>query len=247
MAPPISEAVSNTTSLSDELLQAIDSNQLNDSQQRELNDNPAALKAALHYAVHAPAMQKHLDRSASTPAPAQTTKQTPNLLQRLLDWRPPAWGAVPITAAVAFALALVVMPPTLSPPDLAQTGIIVASYSDRPTLALQDAAADLPGMGFFHAAEAREIPFDGLQLFYSRTDGLSANWSPVEDAKNYQLRLTRIEAEGQQLVAETRVNQPPARFAQLSPFPGHYQWQLTGQLRSGERFRASGGFVVNNR
>ncbi len=248
--PPTGETDAHTTALSDELLQAIDDNQLHDSQRRLLDDDPAALKAALHYAIHAPAMQRHLARPAGTTLPAGTGAQAknPGLLQRLLGWRPPAWAALPLTATAAFALALVVIPPQLSPDSAQhQPGLIVASYSDRQALVLQDPAADLPGMGFFHGAEGREIPFDGLQLSYSRTDGLSANWVPVDNAKNYQLRLSRIATQGQQRIAETRVNQPPARFAQLRPRPGRYRWQLTGQLHSGERFRASGGFVVNER
>jgi len=238
-APPSSEA----TVLPDELLQAIDSGRLDDAQRRDLNDDPAALKAALHYAVHAPAMQEHLEQSSATMTSTQTTKQKPGLLQRLLDWRPPAWGAIPVSAAAAFALALVVLPLAMSPSS--ESGLIVASYADRPALALQDPAADLPGLGFFHAAEARDIPFDGVQLSYSRTTGLSANWSPVEGAKNYHLRLSQVNAEGQQLVAEADIDQPQAHFSQLRPAPGRYQWLLTGQVADGSRFRASGGFVVN--
>lgn len=239
-APPMTE----TTHLPDALLHAIDHGQLSDAQQNVLHNDPAALKTALHYAVHAPAMQNHLDQPIRKTIPASTTSQTPNLLQRLLDWRPPAWGAIPVTAAAAFALALIVLPQNMPP---ASSQLIVASYADRPILELQGPAADLPGMGFFHGADAREIPFDGLQLRYSRTDGLSANWSPVENAKNYQLRLTQITADGQQLFAETEVDQPQARFPQLQPTPGRYHWLLTGQATDGTRFRASGGFVVNGR
>lgn len=241
MAPPISEAAT----LSDELLQAIDNDQLNDTQRSALHDNPAALKTALHYAVHAPAMQKHFDQPSVNPV--STNMQTPSLLQRLLDWRPPAWGAVPITAAAAFALALVVLPPAMSPSDSLQNKneLIVASYTDRPILQLQDPAADLPGLGFFYAGTTHEIPFDGVKISYSRTEGLSASWALVDNAKNYHLRLVRINTDDQQLVAQIDSEQPQARFPQLNPIPGRYHWLLTGQVADGSRFRASGGFVVN--
>jgi len=255
-APPGNEAVT----LSDDLLQAIETGQLDDARQRTLNDNPAALKAALHYATHAPAMRGHLDSTIPfTNAPpaeprsgtirADARPQSSGLLQRLLDWRPPVWGSVPISAAAAFALALAVLPPAISPSNTSSPDpltLVIASYVNRSVLTLQDPAADLPGMGFFHAADAREIPFDGLRLSYSRTDGLSANWPPVENAQNYHLRLSRVNADNQQIIAEIDVDQPQARFPQLQPEPGRYQWLLTGQKTAGDRFRASGGFVVNN-
>jgi len=250
--PPASEAAI----LPDTLLQAIENGQLNDAQRRVLSDDPAALKAALHYAAHAPAMRRNFDSPVGSPAKARADTmspdtnqpQSPGLLQRLLDWRPPAWGSIPLSAAAAFALALVVLPSAMSPsgtsPDLA--ALVIASYADQPVLALQGPMSDLPGIGFFHTADTQEIPFDGLRLRYSHTDGLSANWPPVENAQNYHLRLSRINTGGQQIVGEIDVNQSQARFPQLRPTPGRYQWLLTGQRADGNHFRASGGFVVND-
>jgi len=250
--PPGNDAAT----LSDTLLHAIENDQLDDAQRRVLNDDPAALKAALHYAAHAPAMRRHFDSPAGSPAeacsntihPGTKQPQSPGLLQRLLHWRPPAWSSIPLSAAAAFALALVVLPSSMSPPDTSANpaALVIASYADRPVLELQNPTADLPGMGFFHAADTQEIPFGGLRLRYSLSDGLSADWPPVENAQNYHLRLSRINADGQQVVAKIDVNQPQVRFPQLQPTPGRYQWLLTGQGTDGNRFRASGGFVVND-
>ncbi|NOX92392.1 MAG: hypothetical protein GXP18_08085, partial [Gammaproteobacteria bacterium] len=150
-----------------------------------LDENPAALKAALHYAIHAPAMRRRFDTTTSSmgevprEARSDTTRldtgqsQPPGLLQRLLGWRPPAWGSIPVSAAAAFALALAVLPTAMPPSNTSPNPatLVIASYADRPVLELQGPATDLPGMGFFHAADVREIPFDGLRLRYSRADG----------------------------------------------------------------------------
>ncbi len=254
-APPGSEAAI----LPDALLQAIETGQLDNAQQRVLDENPAALKAALHYAIHAPAMRRRFDTTtpsmgeaprearSDTTRPDTDQSQPPSLLQRLLGWRPPAWGSIPVSAAAAFALALAVLPTAMPPSNTSPNPatLVIASYADRPVLELQGPATDLPGMGFFHAADVREIPFDGLRLRYSRADGLSANWSPVESVQNYHLRLSRINADSQQVIAEIDVDQSQARFPQLQPAPGRYQWLLTGQEADGNHFRASGGFVVN--
>ncbi len=250
--PPTSAAAA----LPDSLLQAIENDQLDDDQHRALNNDPAALKAALHYAGHATAMRNHFAApvSAMSEPPAETRSgtttaqpQSPSLLQRLWGWRPPAWSTIPASAAAAFALALAVLPPTMPPPDASPTPatLVIASYTDRPVLERQGPAADLPGMGFFHAADTLEVPFDNLRLHYSRADGLSANWPPVKNAQSYHLRLSRTNTDSQQVIAEIDVKQPQAHFPQLQPAPGHYQWLLTGQNTDGSRFRASGGFVVN--
>ncbi len=113
-------------------------------------------------------MRKHFDSPAESPGqagsstihPGTNPPQSPDLLQRLWNWRPPAWGSIPLSAAAAFALALVVLPSIM--------------------------------------------------------------------------------------IAEIDVDQPQARFPQLQPPPGHYQWLLTVQRVDGHHFRASGGFVVND-
>ncbi|MBL1276355.1 MAG: hypothetical protein COB30_009710 [Ectothiorhodospiraceae bacterium] len=242
-SPPSSESAT----LSDELLHAIDNEQLSDEHRRALNNDPSMLKAALHYAAHAPAMSNTLSSGANT-SQATLSQSAParhaGFLQRLIAWRPPAWGTIPVSAAVAFALAFLVLPYAISPQGTSE--LIVASYSDKPILSLHDTTADLPGMGFFHAADAQEIPFDGLRISYKQANGLFVNWAPVENTLTYHLRLTQVSAEGQRVIAELDVTQAQAHFPLLVPTPGRYQWLLSGQTTNNTHFKASGGFVVNH-
>lgn len=205
----------------------------------QLAADDAALKAALHYASHAGAMRAHFD--APAPGPVPTEPPRPSTWQRLLAWRPPAWLSIPATAAAAFAVALLVIPPLAGPP-----APLVVSYQDQPQLILQPAADELPGLGFFHAAQGRALPFSGLRAHYAAADGLSLDWPPVAMAKGYHLTLSLVTAQGIRPVAEIDTRQPRAHFPTLALEPARrYQWTLSGQTSDDMAFHASGGLVVN--
>lgn len=204
----------------------------------QLVEDDAALKAALHYASHAEAMRAHLEAPPPDPVLTETMRATP--WQRLLAWRPPAWLSVPVTAAVAFAAALLVIPPLVSPP-----APWVISYQDQPQLILQPTADELPGLGFFHTAQGRALPFAGLRAHYATESGLTLDWPPIEMAKGYHLSLSLVAAEGIQPVAKIDTRQPRAHFPTLELEPARrYQWTLSGQMSDDMTFHASGGLVV---
>ncbi len=204
----------------------------------QLAEDDATLKAALHYASHAEAMRAHLEAPPPGPTPTETLRPTP--WQRLLAWRPPAWLSVPVTATAAFAVALLVIP-SLTPPPAP----LVVSYQDQPHVVLRPAADELPGMGFFHAAQGRALPFAGLRAHYAAASGLTLDWPPVEMAKGYHLSLSLVAAEGIRPVAEIDTRQPRAHFPTLVLEPARrYQWTLSGQTSDDMTFHASGGLVV---
>lgn len=212
-----------------------------------LNENKDALKAALHYAMHSTAMREAKAETAqSIPKPASLKTQhktQQNLLQRLLAWRPPALTTVPLAAAAAFALAITVVPLL---DEQHNEKLVVAAFQDHAVLELQPAAADMPGMGFFHSSQGREIPFSGLRMQHENNTGLFVNWAAVESAQNYHLRLSMVTDEGTQIIAETDSRLPEAHFKNLKLHAGrHYQWALSGNTKSGLHFRSNGGFAVN--
>ena len=229
-------------SLSEEAVADFVDGRLPPPRQRELAaqlaGDAAALKAALHYASHAEAMRAHLE--APPPGPVSTEPLRLTAWQRLLAWRPPAWLSVPVTATAAFAIALLVIPPLAGPP-----APLVVSYQDQPQLILQPAVDELPGLGFFHAAQGRALPFAGLRAHYAAASGLTLDWPPVEMAKGYHLSLSLVAAEGIRPVAEIDTRQPRAHFPTLVLEPARrYQWTLSGQTSDDMTFHASGGLVV---
>lgn len=230
------------SSLSEESVADFVDGRLPPQRQRELAaqlaEDAAALKAALHYASHAEAMRAHLE--APPPGPVPTEPLRPSPWQRLLAWHPPAWLSIPVTTAAAFAVALLVIPPLASlPPPL------VVSYQDQPQLILQPAADELPGLGFFHAAQGRALPFVGLRAQYAKASGLTLEWPPVEMAKGYHLSLSLVGSDGIQPVAEINTRQPRAHFPTLVLEPARrYQWILSGQTSDDMAFHTSGGLVV---
>jgi len=206
-----------------------------------LQEDPRALKAALHYATHSAAMRAHLEREAG---PATGTGISPpaqsSPWRRLLDWRPPALLTVPLAAAAALAVAVNLLPLLGHTPA---GGQFVASFQDRAVLQMQ--APEMPGMGFFHDAGTREIPFDGLRMQYRDGAGLRADWQAVDAAKSYTLRLLQVAGPDRPL-AETRGPDTHAEFPGLVLEAGRrYRWTLSGETADGQSFRAEGGFALS--
>jgi hypothetical protein len=211
-----------------------------------LHADGAALKAALHYAAHSADMQDHLRASGREPHSSGTRGGTPwSGWRSLLQWRPPAWAAIPLTAAAAFALAVVIWPQQ----DPRQAGAwTVAAYRDDAQLHFERGAEALPGMGFFHAAGAQAEPFAGVVASYAPGTGLSLHWPAVAQAQGYRLSILVVEPQGPRLLAEQSTSQARLRLPHLVLEPGRrYQWRLAGQTTDGERFHGSGGFVLTNK
>ena len=208
--------------------------------QKQIKQNKDALKAALHYATHSTAMRT---AENTTQALTSTTNTQTGLLQRLFAWRPPALTTIPLAAAAAFAIAITVVP-LLDKPN--NNMLAVVAFQDHAVLALQAPAADTPGMGFFHSAQKREVPFAGIQMQYDRQSGVTTHWPMVESAKNYHLQLSSITNKGKQFLAEADSQLPQAHFKNLKLEAGrHYQWVLTGLTETGLSFRTEGGFAVS--
>lgn len=208
---------------------------------RHGQDKPA-LKAALHYATHSAAMRGHLQNSVRAAPMHNVGGGVSRAWRNLVSWRPHAWLALPMTAAAAFALAVVVLP---------SSGIhdktLIAAYQDDANISFEAAADAPPGMGFFHGAGAKIEPFTGVQVKYDSASGLDLRWEPVAGAQQYTVRVALVEAQGPRVLAERDAAQSAVKFTALKLEAGRrYQWILSGVSAEGSRFHAGGGFVLAN-
>ena len=207
--------------------------------------NPAWLKAALHYLVHRSALQRDLRDvpTASATFAKRTAPATPFLqrLTMLLTWRMPVW--IPAATAAALIWAALGLPLLTTNKDAVLPPL--ASYQDAPVMRFQSADAARPGIGFFAAANSVERPFTGVQLLRPRPRELELRWPAVENAAEYHVTLYRIVDHARETIAEQAETAPRALFNNFDLAPNRrYEWEISGSTRDGVRFRANGGFVA---
>jgi len=201
----------------------------------------ADLKAALHYAAHSAAMRGHLQAAMRTPPSASDAR---HWWRGLLMWRPPVWVAMPVAAAAAFALAVVVSP-LVGVHDAAEPQI--AAYQDDAQVRFEQAAETPPGLGFFHGATETTAPFGGMRIDYRAASGLTMSWGPIAGARDYTVNVSLAEPQGMRVVVEQQTMQPQVRFDHLTlEAQRRYQWTLSGTTAEGARFHTVGGFVLAN-
>lgn len=220
-----------------------------------LQDDPAALKAALHYASHSAANANlpaaHLTNTTSTvtnnatnPTISRAKSRVSYLeqLKKLLEFKPPVWISVPATAAVVFAISLAIMPQWT---DSTSAQFTVATYQDKPVIHFQ-AADQLPGIGFFNKARRSTENFGPMDIQYNDQHQLALHWPAVPNATNYHLALYLI-GEGQKItIQEMDIAINQATITAFKAQSGkRYEWTLNGETRDSRSFYTSGGFVIN--
>lgn len=221
----------------------------------QLQSDPGALKAALHYASHSVAMEKTVlnppaiketAEQASRPsffAPGVFKKGFLKQLAGLFDLRPPVWISVPATAAIVFALSIVTVPNWMAS---SSHDINIAAYQDKAVIHFQE-TKQLPGIGFFNKAHRSSKSFDAMKVRLSKNSVLEMRWTPVENAKSYQLAL-HVVNEGQKIsVKELSLSDNRATITDFIPKYGkRYEWTLNGETTDAKSFYTTGGFVINN-
>jgi hypothetical protein len=226
----------------------------------KMAQQPAALKAALHYARHSAAMQKALDTSAEVPSPSgaeargwQRKALLPPLLVAIKAWlsrriRIPLWTAMPAGALALGGLAFFLI--FLSPPH--QYRLEIAHYWDNPVIQFQTPHQG-PGVGFFHTAPARVAPFPETRVSLVGPERLEITWPPVAQATAYRIELSTFE-NGNAIalraitLKDLKSTDPRAVFEGLAIVPGQrYVWKLSGTTTDHAVFQAEGGFVFYQR
>jgi len=207
--------------------------------------NPAWLKAGLHYAVHRSALQRDLPQVHTAPPRSQQAGPAPSFLQyitSLFTLRLPVW--IPAATAAALVWAALGLP-LLNTGDDAAHALPLVSYQDAAVMRFQSADGAQLGLGFFSAANWTERPFTGVQLTRPQPQALELRWPAVDNAAEYRVSLYRIADHAREAIAEQSTTAPHARFNTFDFAANRrYEWEISGSTHDGTSFRANGGFVV---
>lgn len=240
-----------TKPLSHTIEQYVDG-QLSASEQAEagklINSDPAALKAALHYATHSSAMRRELDPAGQNNRSPVDRDQVDNTqffdrLKSWLSWKQPVWTTVPATAALVFVVVF-----NFNSLQIAgkQPAYSVASYQDNPVVRFNDPSASTPGVGFFKSANQTLQAYSKVGINLEPTGILAMQWPAIDKVSNYTINLYVIANGKKTPVAEQNTRQTNTLFEKLKIMPGHrYEWKLSGTTNDGKRFVTVGGFVIN--
>jgi len=213
-----------------------------------LEENPAAKKAALHYASHKPASQKVLIEPMTVTAGRNASLNSFkfgvnvfNQIKTLLTFQTPVWLSVPVAAAL-FALLSVNL---FTSPDIEQANFTLVSYQDNPVIQFRSKVTS-PGIGFFSKTDQLIKTYDGLQVSVSDEGRFTLRWPPVAQAATYTLRLQMFEKGNKVELANITTQET---FAVITPALAsiyhRYEWKLSGETSDQRDFIAKGGFVIN--
>lgn len=207
---------------------------------KQIKDDPASLKSALHYATHSAAMQQVLDSTHHYSTTSHTTNELWPKLKRWLTGPTPAWS---MAAAASLLLGINLLVSNHNQQESSEK-LQIASYQDDAKLYFPGDSA--PGIGFFHNAQPQQAEkFSGMEFNLNTPNTLTVHWPEVENATYYTFNLRLISAGITQTLADTQVGAPELQIT-FEPQPGkRYEWQLSGQTQDGKFFQTQGGFVLH--
>lgn len=213
-------------------------------------------KAALHYALHSVAMEKALAEQPATAqqeqvieAPTKDKVQQPDLLSQLADfftslvqWHPPAWATVPITAGLVFGIVFMLQPTVQHKPG---SDMVAAVYQDEPSIIFTQQGPGLPGIGFFEGGREKKESFGGFKVTTDEGNQLHLQWRPVKSAVKYSIRLYVLTGSERTVIGTQTSSTNNTTFLNYKVEPGRrYEWELTGETEDQLNFKAEGGFVM---
>lgn len=222
--------------------------------EQRIHNDPAALKAALHYAVHSTAMSKNIDTmniSLAVASPTATDIQPASeksLLHRIthqlmqgLRWPTPAWILAP--ASLATALLLSYSTVTLLARDN-QPLPHIAAFQDDATISFQKQGLPVGSIGFFHDTQSRSEPFSGIAISVPDGNTLNFGWQAIENATEYTVDIYTSKNGEKLMISRQTTQKPQLSFSNLNLVnKSHYQWQLSGSTRDGLKFTTRGDFI----
>ena len=157
-----------------------------------IQDNPQAMKAAMHYASHSARMPKEFGDDSGTIASVRITNQAghqqpakPGVLSILRRWlmlRFPIWLTVPVTAAITSILSIVFIPQLA----LDSSKVNVIAYQDNPVIQFKH-AQDPPGIGFFANANKSIKPYAKITTRLMDENVVHLSWPKVDNAISYNM------------------------------------------------------------
>jgi len=226
----------------------IDSPEADSAQAQRIKNNPALLKAALHYASHRAAMDEELKPEFQQPslpaAPSAIAALRAGLLS-ILQYRSPLWLNASLGVAMLLVISLLILPLMPSLQQATGNGLQIAQYRDNPLIQFRPRQA-LPGIGFFSKTEEENRPYGELRISFPQPHIIRLQWPAVKNAKIYSLRLQKITQGKKITLADIRTELNRADIKLDTENLNHrYEWTLTGTTSNNKQFIARGGFVIN--
>lgn len=202
----------------------------------ELRQDPARLRAALHFASHSQAMRAG---NAALDAPPARRRGWPATIRGWLGFEAPLWQSVPATALV-LALALLLLQQAALPPDAAR----IVAFDDTPRLQFLSQQSQ-PGIGFFSQPGSAVESFDGMRIELLGERRLRLSWPAIEAASGYNLKLQVFRDGETRVLARHSLEANSIELQLDEALTQHrYEWVLSGDTRDQRSFQAKGGFVV---
>ncbi len=239
-----------TTALSDGDIEDYVDDKLHGKQQQNiaklLQDEPQALKAALHYASHQSAMKRQIPKSETNTlvSKVKATQQnnTFNLfssIKKLFIQPTPAWLMLPVTGFASVLLLLMFNVQFQTD----NNKVKIASYQDNAVIQFS-AKNNQPGIGFFSNARKKTIAFDKVSIIFNDNASLNITWPKIKNALSYFIIIKKIDNKQTVVIAEKKLSSNSVTFKDIALLNNRrYQWILTGETSDNESFYATGGFV----
>ena len=221
-----------------------------------INNQPDAMKAALHYQSHVESMAAHLSRKVSRKQGAHQADHSTRHAQgtfftdlgsyasQLFSIRSPMVYTITATVALFIAVFLLALSPALQ-----RNQTVIAAYQDNPTIQYT-AKKKLPGVGFFSQSGNTSKPFEDIRVELVAMNTVKISWPEVDGAELYKMRI-QVFNQGKKTVlkeSSTQTNHTTFQMEGEPPLISHnrrYEWVLYGNTTDDRMFYASGGFVIS--
>jgi len=231
-----------------------------------INDQPDAMKAALHYQSHVTSMAAELSRKekiyqldysgpdfsepdfSGQPSQGAFFAGVLSSVCQFFSIRSPMVYTMTATAALFVAVFLLMQSPETGP-ETGREQTVIASYQDNSTIQFT-AKNKLPGVGFFAQSGNTSKPFEDIRVELISRNTIKISWPEVEGVELYKMRI-QVFNQGKKTVlkeSSTKANhttfllEPERKVFNANK---RYEWVLYGNTIDDRMFYASGGFVIS--
>lgn len=209
--------------------------------QQELKQDPASLRAALHYAAHAQAMSGITEPHQPN---ASWWSMCRTRITSWLNFQAPLWQTAPAIAVVMTVAVLVVN--QYYPADKNAQAQIVA-FQDKQTLRYASQETR-PGIGFFSQQAADAEPFEGMNIELLEGNRLRLSWPEIPMATGYNLKIQVFrDGETRVLARQSSTSAEVELLLEQALTQHRYEWVLSGDTSDSRSFQTNGGFVVTGK
>jgi len=213
---------------------------LQDESASELRDqikqDPARLRAALHYASHAQAMATV---DAPRMRPESSGRRIASKLSAWLNLRAPIWQMAP-ALVLLLGISLIVVD------RVEREQVRVVTFPDQTDI-LFYGLSNQTGIGFFAQPGSNTMPFDGMRVELLDDRRIRLKWPEIGEGTVYKLKLQVFRGGGAEVLSRQTLNQSMTELVFDQPLTRHrYEWVLSGETGDSRLFQLSGGFVISD-